>query len=327
MIKLNMDYSLPEMKISRDVFQKSSQRFLQSRALVYCAVFLLIVKIFSIAVFINFAPNIFFADVAKSALVNLVNQSRKTAGIGELSENIKLDQAAELKAEDMVAKEYFSHNSPDGTTPWHWFSEIGYDYKYAGENLAIGFFDSKDVFQAWLNSPSHRENLLNPKYQEIGTAVLQGFGSNDAVVVVQFFGTLKTPENFKIIETPTEKSGGAIASNEPMENNSEKTNEKVLAQYSENLSFFEKLTGNSGNNFYLKVVNFVSYEHTEFLQYLIYMFLLISAGSAVSSLYMSQKKQRQQFLFRSFVAFIILLSALFLTKETLFLVFPTQITI
>lgn len=329
-----MDYTLPEIRINIETLRK----FWQGKFLIYCAVFLLVVKIFSIAVFINFAPNIFFADVTKSALVNFVNQNRKTAGVGGLSENIKLDQAAGLKAEDMVAKEYFSHNSPDGISPWHWFSEIGYDYKYAGENLAIGFFDSKDVFQAWLNSPPHKENLLNPKYQEIGTAVLQGFGPNNAVVVVQLFGTLKTPQNLlavpeqtktseKIVQTPAEKSGAATASNEPIKNNFEEPNKEVMSEYSENISFFEKITGNSGDNFYLKLINFVSYEHTEFLQYLIYIFLLISAVSAVSSLYMSQQKQRREFLFRSFLVFAILLSAMLLNREILYLVFPTQIII
>lgn len=317
-----MDYSLGEFKINLEPFQ----RFLQSRALTYCAVFLLVLKIFSIAVFVSFSPNIFFADITKSALVNLVNQSRKSAGAGELSESIKLDQAAELKARDMITREYFSHNSPEGVTPWHWFSETGYDYKYAGENLAVGFFDSIDVFHAWLNSASHRENLLNSNYKEVGTAVLQGFGHNNAIVVVQMFGTLKTPQNAPeaTAETPAEVSGGAVVSNEPIKDSGQ---EKVLAQYSENISFFEKVTGNSGDNFYLKLINFVSYEHTEFLQYLIYIFLLISAVSAVSSLYMSQQKQRREFLFRSFLVFAILLSAMLLNREILYLVLPTQIII
>ena len=332
-----MDYFLPEIKINRAVFKENLQRFLspfgrclvgtQSRALIYCAVFLLVLKIFSIAVFLNFSPNIFFADITKGALINMVNQSRESAGIGGLSENIKLDQAAELKAEDMVQKQYFSHNSPDGTTPWHWFSKIGYDYKYAGENLAVGFFDSVDVFHAWLNSPLHRENILNPKYQEVGTAVLKGFGPNNAIVVVQLFGTLKSQQNLPLV--PAQNTEPEKADEPPVQISSgeNKSSEKVLSQYSENISFFEKMTGNSGDSFYLKFVNFISYENTEFLQYLIYMFLLISAGSAASSLYMSQQKHRRELLLRSFLAFIIFLSALLLNKEMLFLISTPEILI
>ena len=164
-------------------------RFLQSNILLYFVVLLLALKIVATLISINFPQNIFFADVTKSALENFTNQTRQSDGLKTLTENQKLDQAAELKAENMVQDKYFDHTSPTGVTPWFWFLKAGYNYKYAGENLAIGFYDSKEVYDAWLNSPSHKTNITNPNYTEVGTAVLSGFGQNNTIVVVQEFGS------------------------------------------------------------------------------------------------------------------------------------------
>ena len=97
----------------------------------------------TVLVSINIPQNIFFADITKSALENFVNQTRQSVGLQPLTENTALDQAAQIKAENMVQDNYFEHTSPSGITPWAWFVQAGYNYKYAGENLAIGFFDSK----------------------------------------------------------------------------------------------------------------------------------------------------------------------------------------
>ena len=95
-----------------------------------------------------------------------------------------------MKAQDMMAKGYFEHTSPQGISPWYWFDQSGYDYRYAGENLAIGFIDSGEVNNAWLASPAHKANILNGNYRETGTAVLSGnFQGGQTTVVVQLFGT------------------------------------------------------------------------------------------------------------------------------------------
>lgn len=124
-------------------------------------------------------------------------------GLPPLSENPVLDRAAALKAADMMQKNYFAHTSPDGTDPWHWFKVSGYNYRFAGENLAIGYVDSQEVNQAWLDSPTHRANILNRNYKEIGIAVLQGsFQGAKTTVVVQEFGT-KQPALFgKVFASP-----------------------------------------------------------------------------------------------------------------------------
>lgn len=167
-----------------------SQKFLTHHILWYAVVLLLAVKIVSVVFYIPFPNNFFFADITKSSLTHLLNGQRQEMGLNTLTQSQKLDQAAALKAQDMVAKGYFAHQSPQGTTPWHWFSQVGYKYNYAGENLAVGFIDSPEVFYAWLNSPSHKANMVNPNYTEVGTAIVSGFEGN-SLVVVQLFGTPK----------------------------------------------------------------------------------------------------------------------------------------
>jgi hypothetical protein len=134
----------------------------------------------------------------------MTNDGRESLGLQRLEENDVLDEAALLKAQDMMDKDYFSHSSPEGVAPWYWFEEADYNYKYAGENLAVGFVDSEEVYEAWLNSPSHKENLLNSKYSDIGMAILKGnFQGNETTIVVQLFGT---PLATTIKETKTEQT-------------------------------------------------------------------------------------------------------------------------
>jgi hypothetical protein len=123
-------------------------------------------------------------------LVDETNEERDGANLNILKRNATLDKAAQLKAEDMAARGYFSHNTPDGKTPWYWFDQASYKYVHAGENLAVHFTDSSDVVDAWMKSPSHRANILNGNYREIGIGTAKGkYEGFDTVFVVQLFGT------------------------------------------------------------------------------------------------------------------------------------------
>ncbi|MEN9622169.1 MAG: hypothetical protein RLZZ67_603 [Candidatus Parcubacteria bacterium] len=124
------------------------------------------------------------AAVLPAVLGDLTNEQRVTNHLAVLTENPTLDKVATLKAEDMAAKSYFSHTSPEGLTPWHWFDKVGYDYEYAGENLAIDFTDSHDVTNAWMNSPMHRANIVKSAFTEIGTGVATGTFEGVATVFV-----------------------------------------------------------------------------------------------------------------------------------------------
>jgi len=144
---------------------------------------------FSIVVNFNSIKNQLFTAVLPSVLINLSNHDRLTAQLPKLTVNSRLQKAAQLKALDMATRGYFSHNTPEGQTPWYWLDLVGYNYASAGENLAVNFDDSSDVDLAWMNSPSHRENILNKKYTEIGIATAKGmYQGQEAVFVVQFFG-------------------------------------------------------------------------------------------------------------------------------------------
>lgn len=129
-------------------------------------------------------------NIATSVLVDLTNESRVAHNESPLVRDATLDTAATLKATDMVQNSYFSHDSPTGVTPWHWFNMAGYSFLYAGENLAVNFTESADVQKAWLDSPTHRENLLNVHFKEIGMAAMEGvYKGAPTIFIVQMFGT------------------------------------------------------------------------------------------------------------------------------------------
>lgn len=129
--------------------------------------------------------------ITKQQVIDLTNTKRKEFGISALKENSELDKAAELKAKNMFAENYWAHVSPSGSTPWLWFQQAGYKYEYAGENLARGFSTSSDTMDAWMASTmGHKENVLGENYQEVGIAVEDGILNGEkTTLVVQLFGT------------------------------------------------------------------------------------------------------------------------------------------
>ncbi|MCU0678248.1 MAG: CAP domain-containing protein [Candidatus Pacebacteria bacterium] len=128
--------------------------------------------------------------VLPAVVVDKTNSERDTLSLTPLVRSAVLDEAARLKAEDMAKNSYFAHYSPTGVSPWHWFAEVNYAYVHAGENLAVHFTDSKEVVEAWMQSPSHRANIVNNNYREIGVGTARGrFEGYDTVFVVQLFGT------------------------------------------------------------------------------------------------------------------------------------------
>lgn len=130
-------------------------------------------------------------DVSSQQLLQLTNQKRAEAGLQPLQLDGQLTIAAENKAQDMFTKDYWAHFAPDGKSPWDFIKASGYNYIYAGENLARGFSTSNDVVNAWLASPDHRANMLSSHYSDVGFAVEQGRLPGDAntVLVVEMFGS------------------------------------------------------------------------------------------------------------------------------------------
>lgn len=147
---------------------------------------------------------------SRNDIIFYTNQYRENSGLKPLIESTVLDIAAAQKLQDMLQKQYFAHFSPDGISPWHWFEVNMYSYTHAGENLAIGFSYPQAAVTAWANSPSHRRNLVNENYREIGVAVEQGkINDISGVIVVQFFGApVKSAP--QVADSSNKKSGLSI---------------------------------------------------------------------------------------------------------------------
>lgn len=140
--------------------------------------------------FIFDAGCVFASGITDQKVIEFANADRKEKGLGDLAPNEKLAEAAMAKAEDMTAKNYFAHTSPEGATPWHWIEKENYDYNYAGENLAMDFVSAEKMNRAWLDSPTHRANIMNEKYKDIGVAVKEGIiNGHQTIIVVQDFGS------------------------------------------------------------------------------------------------------------------------------------------
>lgn len=165
-------------------------KILHSSSLLVIASFLIL---FQAA--INFSPKIggailgYAASISREEVVRLTNLKRAEAGLSPLSINASLNNAAYAKGADMINKDYWAHVAPDGTQPWAFFNSVGYKYRYAGENLARDFSNAETAVNAWMNSPTHRDNILNPKYKEVGIGVIEGdLAGSDTTIIVQFFG-------------------------------------------------------------------------------------------------------------------------------------------
>lgn len=126
-----------------------------------------------------------------ATLLTSTNQHRANNGQQALQINTKLSKAAQDKANDMTARNYWSHNTPDGDEPWVFVTGVGYDYQRAGENLAYGFNSSSATVAGWMNSPSHRENMLASGYTEVGFGFANSKDFNKSgpeTVVVAMYG-------------------------------------------------------------------------------------------------------------------------------------------
>lgn len=130
--------------------------------------------------------------ILPSILILKTNEERSNQNLSELVENETLNQAAQLKAENMAKNSYFSHKDKEGNSPWYYLDLVGYDYAVAGENLAVNFKESLEVHNAWMKSPTHMANIIQPRFTEIGIGTAEGiYKGKEVTFVVQFFGTPK----------------------------------------------------------------------------------------------------------------------------------------
>lgn len=133
------------------------------------------------------------SDIQITQVFDGINQQRIENGLPGLKLNDKLSEAARRKASDMFASNYWAHTNPtNGREPWYFFDAVGYDYRYAGENLARDFSTTGPMVKAWMNSQTHKDNIVSTRYQETGIAVVNGvLNGVETTLVVQLFGTNK----------------------------------------------------------------------------------------------------------------------------------------
>ncbi len=164
---------------------------LSHRMLALLSLLLMTVKIAAISlVAITPAVPVEASSITASTVISLANTARTQGGLNALTQNGLLTNAAQAKADDMLARQYFAHNTPTGETPWTFIKATGYSYLSAGENLAIDFTEAESIQTAWMNSPGHRANIMNANFQEIGIGISKGmFNGHETTIVVQMFGT------------------------------------------------------------------------------------------------------------------------------------------
>ena len=137
----------------------------------------------------------FLASLTEDLIIEQINPIREENGYLKLNSSRKLNLAAQMKAEDMLERQYFDHVGPEGESPWSWLNKVDYNFAAAAENLAIHASNPKSLVRAWINSPTHAKNILNGYFTEVGIGIANGeMEGRKTTVVVMFLGR-EVPEN------------------------------------------------------------------------------------------------------------------------------------
>lgn len=165
---------------------------------------LLVIGLLTVNVLQIFPARVVEAAIDGPGLLQLHNQERAQLGLGQLKLNSTLSSSAQKKAKAMLDADCWSHYCPNGKSPWDFFVEAGYAYLYAGENLAEGFNENTDVMTAWMQSPTHKENIVRPEYTEVGFGIVTGRfqGKDNNMVVVAHFATPQPVVNGGVLSSP-----------------------------------------------------------------------------------------------------------------------------
>ena len=121
------------------------------------------------------------ADVSFQGLLNDV---RSDAGSNPVTYNAQLDLAAQRHAQDMLDNNYFSHTGLNGSTAGERATAAGYNWRTVGENIAAGFNSESSVLDAWVNSPGHQANNINPNFEEFGLGYASSGSGNRWVLML-----------------------------------------------------------------------------------------------------------------------------------------------
>lgn len=180
---------------------------LSTKALKAYALVLVIIKIVTVGfLFLTYPNPAVLSQKISQEIFELTNTSRLSENLGEVVWNDELARAAQAKADNMIATNYFAHVGPDGKQPWQWIDKATYHFLYMGENLAMDFSSAQIAHSAFKQSPSHWKNIMNPKYQDMGVGVAVGkIDGRDTIVLVEFFGSEKAPVQTAAVTPPIEQ--------------------------------------------------------------------------------------------------------------------------
>lgn len=169
-------------------------KVLRPRSLTIILIAMIALKVFvSGYLFLVYPNEARMSSEMADEILQLTNKSRAEEGLAVLKTNIILNKAAEEKANDMAAKDYFAHYGPDGKKPWDWIDRGQYAYLLIGENLGMNFSTAEAVHTALMNSPSHRKNIMNAKYEDMGIAIISCVIDGEKTnVLVELFGQERT---------------------------------------------------------------------------------------------------------------------------------------
>ncbi len=158
-------------------------------------IFAIVVFSFNLLVKVDVKAGDPSSEININNLLQQHNSRRTSIGVSSLKLNPKLNTSAQNKADALMQSNCWDHYCPNGKSPWAFFDEVGYNYIFAGENLAQGFYNINDVMKAWLNSDTHRKNIDKKEYKEVGFGISYGDfqGNNHNIVVVAHFGTQNEP--------------------------------------------------------------------------------------------------------------------------------------
>lgn len=170
-------------------------------------------------------------------VLKYTNIERVKNGLKPLTLNKKLSSSAVAKVDDMFALQYFEHDSPTGKTAADLVKDQGYAYQSVGENLALGDFGTdQKLVEAWMNSPLHRKNILNPKFTDLGLAVAKGtFKGDSQWLAVQHFGK-PVPVCTNVPDTLKNKVDSEKTALEVEERQLQKTAEEIESDPDQNMS-------------------------------------------------------------------------------------------
>jgi uncharacterized protein YkwD len=201
---------------------KRNKRFLK----VY-APYIPLLLIVSTGLFLSFhseirshAKNVlsYATNTTDDGLLQATNDERAKNSLPALQFNTRLDTAAQAKANDMAKRNYWSHVTPDGQEPWVFITNAGYKYVRAEENLAYGFDSSVSTLSGWMNSPAHRENILDKDITEVGFGIVntpsyQGHGP-ETIVVAMYGKPAPAETTVAVIKPPSNPSSTLPAQTE-----------------------------------------------------------------------------------------------------------------